>query len=73
MNYDGYNLLGTDGSNRITQERNMDYSELIIRLNQRLKSYQDAVNKKDLPEAKLHAAVILELADELLFVTRAMK
>jgi hypothetical protein len=51
----------------------MDYSEIIIRMNQRLRSYNEAVNQKNLPEAKLHAAVLLELADELLFVTRSMK
>ena len=51
----------------------MDYSEILIRMNQRMKEYQKSVNKKDLQEAKLHAAVILELADELLFATRAMK
>lgn len=51
----------------------MDYSEIFIRLHQRLKEYQKSVNKKDIAEAKLHAAVILELADELLFATRAMK
>ena len=73
MNYDGYNLLGTDVVTRITQERIMDYSEIFIRLHQRLKEYQKSVNKKDIAEAKLHAAVILELADELLFATRAMK
>ena len=73
MNYDGYNLLGTDGCNRITQESIMDYSEIVIRMNQRLKGYLESVNKKDFPEAKLHAAVLLELADELLFMTRGMK
>lgn len=73
MNYDGYNLLGTDVVTRTTQESVMDYSEIFIRLHQRLKEYQKSVNKKDIAEAKLHAAVILELADELLFATRAMK
>lgn len=73
MNYDEYNLLGTDGSNRITQESIMDYSEILIRLSQRQKDYLDAVSKRNLTQAKLYAAVILELADDLLFVTRGMK
>ena len=51
----------------------MDYSEIVIRMNQRLKGYLESVNQKDFPEAKLHAAVLLELADELLFMTRGMK
>ena len=51
----------------------MDYSELVIRMNQRLREYNEAVNKKDLAAAKTIAAVLLELADELLFITRGMK
>jgi len=51
----------------------MDYSEIIIRMTQRLKQYQDAINKQDIPAAKTLAAVIFELSDELLFTTRSMK
>jgi hypothetical protein len=51
----------------------MDYSELLIRMDRRLKQYHEAVNKKDIVAAKRIAAVLLELADELLFITRGMK
>jgi hypothetical protein len=51
----------------------MDYSELLIRMNQRLKQYHDARNQNNLVAAKLLAAVILEMADELLFLTRSAK
>ena len=73
MNYDVHNLFGDRLLTRITRESIMDYSELLIRMNQRLKQYRDAINKKDLVTAKRMAAILLELADELLFVTRAMK
>jgi hypothetical protein len=73
MNYDVHNLFGDRLITRLTQESIMDYSELLIRMDQRLKLYHEAVNKKDIAAAKLNAAVIFEMADELLFITRAMK
>jgi len=73
MNYDVHNLFGDRLFTRITRESIMDYSELLIRMDQRLKQYHEAVNKKDLAAAKTIAAVLLELADELLFITRGMK
>jgi hypothetical protein len=73
MNYDVHNLFGDRLITRLTRESIMDYSELVIRMNQRLREYNDAVNKKDLAAAKTIAAVLLELADELLFITRGMK
>jgi uncharacterized membrane protein len=73
MNYDVHNLFGDRLITRLTQESIMDYSELVIRMNQRLREYNEAANKKDLAAAKTIAAVLLELADELLFVTRGMK
>jgi hypothetical protein len=51
----------------------MDYSLIMIRIEQYLKFYQKAILDHDLAAAKTHAAVIVQLSEELLFVTRSMK
>lgn len=51
----------------------MDYSLIIIRIEQYLKLYQKSLLHNDIPQAKTHAAVLVELAENLLAVTRGMK
>jgi len=51
----------------------MDYSLIMIRIELNLKLYQKAILAHNLAVAKTHAAVIVELSEELLFVTRSMK
>jgi len=51
----------------------MDYSLIMIRIEQNLKMYQKAILNHNIAEAKTYAAVIVELSEELLFVTRSMK
>lgn len=51
----------------------MDYSLIMIRMDQYLKRYQKAILAHDLAAAKTYAAVIVQLSEELLFVTRSMK
>jgi hypothetical protein len=51
----------------------MDYSLIMIRIEQNLKLYQKAILAHNLAAAKTHAAVIVQLSEELLFVTRSMK
>lgn len=51
----------------------MDYSLIMIRIEQNLKFYQKAILDHDLAAAKTHAAVIVQLSEELLFVTRSMR
>jgi len=51
----------------------MDYSEILIRMDQRLQLYHQLVNKKDFEKAKVTAIKLMELASELLSVTREMK
>ena len=51
----------------------MDYSLIMIRIEQNLKLYQKSLLENDIAQAKTHAAVLIELAENLLFVTRGMK
>jgi len=51
----------------------MDYSLIMIRIEQNLKMYQKSILDHDLTKAKTHAAVIVELSEMLLLVTRSMK
>lgn len=51
----------------------MDYSEILIRLDQHINLYRKAVQKKQLDVAQVYAKAIHELAADLLFATRGMK
>jgi hypothetical protein len=51
----------------------MDYSLIMIRMDQNLKLYQKSLLAHDVAQAKTYAAVLVELAENLLSVTRGMK
>lgn len=50
----------------------MDYSEMLIRLDQHMNLYRKAVLKKQFDVAREQAKIIHELAADLLFATRGM-
>ena len=50
----------------------MDYSDILIRLDQHMSLYRKAVLKKQFEVAREQAKLISELAADLLFVTRGM-
>jgi hypothetical protein len=51
----------------------MDYSLIMIRIKQNLKLYRQSLLENNVAQAKTHAAVMVELAESLLSVTRGMK
>jgi hypothetical protein len=51
----------------------MDYSEILIQLDQHTKLYLKAILKQELDFAQVHSRFILELAAELLVATKGMK
>jgi len=51
----------------------MDYSDILIQLDQHITLYRKAVLKKKLDFAQVHSRYILELAAELLVATKGME
>lgn len=51
----------------------MDYSDILIQLDQHMTLYRKAVLKHELDFAQVHSRFILELAAELLVATKGMK
>jgi hypothetical protein len=58
---------------RLTQGVVMDYSEILIQLDQHTKLYLKAILKQELDIAQVHSRFLLELAAELLVATKGMK
>lgn len=50
----------------------MDYSEILIRLDQHMVLYRKAVLKKQFDVAREQAKLINDLSQDLLFLTRGM-
>jgi hypothetical protein len=51
----------------------MDYSEILIQLDQHTSLYRKAVLKNQFDIAQVHSRFMLELAAELLVATKGMK